>query len=188
VKVRERALLGHGIQFSIAAPTAQIEEHRAMNDKEREPAPVAATTHDRRSLLLGAGTAAAAGVETTLVAALGNPAQAAESTVGQQCMTIVYENGPDIRFDFEYYKTTHMPLIMRLYGSSISRFELRQGLPGADGTPPRYIATIGIWIADVAAFERAQAEHQAGIRADVSKFTNAQLIAQRDSVVGIATG
>jgi uncharacterized protein (TIGR02118 family) len=156
-----------------------------MKDKELEPAHVA-TTHDRRSVLLGAG-AAAAGVATTLVAALGNPARAAESTVGQQCMTIVYENGPDIRFDFEYYKTTHMPLIMRLYGSSISRFELRQGLPAADGAPPRYIATISIWIADVAAFERAQAEHQAGIRADVSKFTNAQLIAQRDSVVGIAT-
>jgi uncharacterized protein (TIGR02118 family) len=178
-------LLSHGIQFSIAAPTAQIEEH-AMSIKERESKSVAATTHDRRTVLLGAGTVAAAGVATTLVAALGNSAHAAESTVGQQCMTIVYENGPDIRFDFEYYKTTHMPLIMRLYGSSISRFELRQGLPGPDGAPSRYIATISIWIADVAAFERAQAEHQAGIRADVSKFTNAQLIAQRDSIVGIA--
>ena len=67
-----------------------------MNDNQREPAPVAAK-HDRRSVLLGAGTAAAAGVATTLVAALGNPARAAESTVGQQCMTIVYENGPDIQ-------------------------------------------------------------------------------------------
>jgi uncharacterized protein (TIGR02118 family) len=101
-------------------------------------------------------------------------------------MTIVYENGPDIRFDFNYYETTHMPLIMRLYGDSISRFELRRGLPGADGTPPRYIATISIWIADPAAFDAAAAEHQAGIRADVSKFTNAELIAQRDTVVGIA--
>jgi uncharacterized protein (TIGR02118 family) len=130
------------------------------------------TTLDRRSVLLGA--------------ALASPVRAAESTVGQQCMTIVYENGPDVRFDFNYYETTHMPLIMRLYGASISRFELRRGLPGADGTPPRYIATISIWIADPAAFDAAAAEHQAGIRADVSKFTNAQLIAQRDSVVGIA--
>jgi uncharacterized protein (TIGR02118 family) len=136
--------------------------------------------------LLGAGTVAAAGVATTLVATLASPARAAESTVGQQCMTIVYENGPDVRFDFDYYESTHMPLIMRLYGDSISRFELRRGLPGADGTPPRYIATISIWIADPAAFDAAAAEHQAGIRADVSKFTNAPLIAQRDGVVGIA--
>jgi len=156
-----------------------------MKNNEQEAADRPAT-HDRRSVLLGAGTVAAAGAATTLVAALANPASAAESTVGQQCMTIVYENGPDVRFDFNYYETTHMPLIMRLYGDSISRFELRRGLPGADGTPPRYIATISIWIADPAAFDAAAAEHQAGIRADVSKFTNAELIAQRDTVVGIA--
>ena len=34
--------------------------------------------------------------------------------------------------------------------------------------------------------DAAAAEHQAGIRADVDKFTNANLIAQRDRVVGIA--
>jgi len=102
-------------------------------------------------------------------------------------MTIVYQNGPDVRFDFDYYVSTHMPLIMRLYGESISRFELHRGLPGADGGLPPYIATISIWIADVDAFERAAAEHQAGIRADVSKFTNAELISQRDRVVGITS-
>ena len=144
------------------------------------------STIDRRTLLAGAGQVATAGVVASIAAAVPSTASA-QGTVGQECMTIVYQNGDDVRFDFDYYEKTHMPLIMRLYGQSISRFELRQGLPGPDGTPSRYIATINIWIADVAAFERAQAEHQAGIRADVSKFTNAQLIAQRDSVVGIAT-
>lgn len=131
-----------------------------------------------RRAALGAAGLAAAGMATA--------GRAAESQVGQECMTIVYENGPDVRFDFEYYESTHIPLIMRLYGNSISRFVLRRGLPGADGTPPPYIATINIYIADVAAFEAAAAEHQAGIRADVEKFTNATLIAQRDSVVAIA--
>jgi hypothetical protein len=80
-----------------------------------------------------------------------------------------------------------MPLIMRLYGKSISRFELRRGQPGADGALPPYVATITIWIADPAAFDAAAAEHQAGLRADVPKFTNATLIAQRDKIVGTAT-
>jgi uncharacterized protein (TIGR02118 family) len=102
-------------------------------------------------------------------------------------MTITYRYAPDARFDFEYYESTHMPLIMRLYGDSISRFELRRGQPGDDGSPPPYIATITIWIADPAAFDAAAAEHQAGIRADVDKFTNAELIAQRDRIVAIAT-
>jgi uncharacterized protein (TIGR02118 family) len=140
------------------------------------------TTLDRRAVLLGASTAAAAGV----VAAFGSTPAEAQGRVDQECMTITYQNGPDVRFNFDYYVNTHMPLIMRLYGKSISRFELRRGLPGADGAAPPYVATITIWIADGKAFDEAQVEHQAGLRADVPKFTNAVLIAQRDRIVGTA--
>ena len=42
-------------------------------------------------------------------------------------------------------------------------------------------------LADAEAFDAAAAEHQAGIRADVDKFTNAELIAQRDRIVAFAT-
>jgi uncharacterized protein (TIGR02118 family) len=144
------------------------------------------TSLDRRSVLLGAGKAAAAGVAVTLGAATSGTAQA-QGTVGQEVMTIVYQNGADVRFDFDYYVKTHMPLIMRLYGKSISRFELRRGQPSADGALAPYVATISIWIADPVAFDKAAAEHQAGLRADVPKFTNAVLIAQRDKVIGTAT-
>ena len=138
---------------------------------------------DRRSVLLGAGTAAAAGV----VAAFGASQAEAQGRVDQECMTIVYQNGADVRFDFDYYIKTHMPLIMRLYGKSISRFELRRGQPGADGAAPPYVATITIWIADPAAFDAANAKHQPALRADVPKFTNATLIAQRDRIVATAS-
>ncbi len=144
-----------------------------------------ATQCDRRALLLHAGKAAAAGVVATLGA--GGGVANAQGAAGQECMTIVYQNGDDVRFDFDYYERTHMPLIMRLYGDSIARFELRRGQPGADGAKPPYVATITIWIADPAAFDAAAAQHQAGLRADVPKFTNATLIAQRDKVVATAT-
>jgi uncharacterized protein (TIGR02118 family) len=139
----------------------------------------------RRELFAAAGTAAI-GAATGVAALTATPA-AAQGTVGQECMTITYRWAEDVRFDFNYYETTHMPLIMRLYGDSISRFELRRGQPGADGAPPPYVATITIWIADPAAFDAAAAEHQAGLRADVPKFTNAELIAQRDRIVAIAS-
>jgi uncharacterized protein (TIGR02118 family) len=144
------------------------------------------STIDRRTLLAGAGRVATAGVVASIAAAVPSTASA-QGTVGQECMTIVYQNGDDVRFDFDYYEKTHMPLIMRLYGKSISRFELRRGQPGADGAKPPYLATITIWIADPAAFDAAAAEHQAGLRADVPKFTNATLIAQRDRIVATAT-
>ena len=142
-------------------------------------------TRNRRDVLSAAGKAAALGAAGVTLVASG-PASA-QAEVGEECMTIVYRYAPDARFDFDYYENTHMPLIMRLYGDSISRFELRRGQPGADGAPPPYLATITIWIADGAAFDAAAAEHQAGIRADVDKFTDAELIAQRDRIVAIAT-
>ena len=148
-----------------------------MSDKE--------PSIDRRAVLVGAGQVATVGVVATLGAAPGTAV--AQGRAGQECMTIVYQNGDDVRFDFDYYEKTHMPLIMRLYGESISRFELRRGQPGADGAKPPYVATITIWIADPAAFDAAAAEHQAGLRADVPKFTNATLIAQRDRIVATAT-
>ena len=141
---------------------------------------------DRRTLIFGAGKAAAVGVAATLGAGI-TAAARAEGVAGQECMTIVYQNGADVRFDFDYYEKTHMLRIMQAYGSSISRFELRRGQPGADGAKPPYVATITIWIADPAAFDKAAAEHQAGLRADVPKFTNATLIAQRDKIVATAS-
>ena len=152
-------------------------------DKPEKSATAAQTT--RRDMLLAAGKAAAVGA-TAGAAISASSSAAAQGVVGQECMTIVYRYAPDVRFDFDYYESTHMPLIMRLYGDSISRFELRRGQAGADGSPPPYVATITIWIADVEAFEAAAAEHQAGIRADVDKFTNAELIAQRDRIVAFA--
>ena len=142
--------------------------------------------YDRRAVILGAGSATAAGVAAVLAA--GAPARAdAQGSAGQECMTIVYQSGADVRFDFGYYEKTHMPRIMELYGKSISRFELRRGVPGADGAPPPYVATITIWIADPAAFDAANAKHQPALRADVPKFTNATLIAQRDRIVATAS-
>jgi uncharacterized protein (TIGR02118 family) len=138
---------------------------------------------DRRTLLVGAG---AAGIAATLAAGTATRAEA-QGAKGQECMTIVYQSGADARFDFGYYESTHMPKIMKLYGKSISRFELRRGVPGADGAPPPYIATITIWIADPAAFDAANAKYQPELRADVPKFTNATLIAQRDRIVATAT-
>ncbi|HEX5049244.1 MAG TPA: EthD family reductase [Gammaproteobacteria bacterium] len=140
---------------------------------------------DRRAVILGAGKVAAAGVAATLGTLTAREAHA-EGVAGQECMTIIYQNGDGVRFDFDYYEKTHMHNIMRAYGKSIARFELRRGLPGADGARPPYVATITIWIADPAAFDAAAAQHQAALRADVSKFTNATLIAQRDKIVAIA--
>jgi uncharacterized protein (TIGR02118 family) len=137
-------------------------------------------TSSRRSVLAQLAT-------VTLASAVPGRASAAESRVGQECMTILYQNGDDVTFDFDYYESHHMPLIMRLYGDSIGRFELRRGLPGPNGARPPYIATINIWIADPAAFDAAGAEHGQELVDDVPNFTNTTLTAQRDRVAAITS-
>jgi len=153
---------------------------------ERPADSATGTQCDRRTVILGAGQAAVAGIAAS-VAAVTPSAAHAEGTKGQECMTIVYQNGADVHFDFDYYERTHMRKIMDAYGKSIARFELRRGQPGADGAAPTYVATITIWIADPKAFDAAAAQHQAALRADVGKFTNATLIAQRDKIVAVAS-
>jgi uncharacterized protein (TIGR02118 family) len=94
--------------------------------------------------------------------------------LGDACLTILYRNGEGVRWDVDYYRKAHMPLIMRLYGAAaISRFELRKGDSGqAPGTKPGFIGTVNIYINDQAAFDAAGKQHGPALIADVPHFSS----------------
>jgi uncharacterized protein (TIGR02118 family) len=143
--------------------------------------------YSRREILSGAGKALTLGTAATFLGACapaGTPEE--ESLIGTRCMTILYPNGDDITFDFDYYKNSHLTMIMDLYGKSIRKFELRKGLPGPDGSKPTYIATISIWVADLEAFAKAGEKHTQTLIDDVPNFTNAFPVIQADEVYEIA--
>lgn len=144
--------------------------------------------HSRRQVMLGTGKAAAMGLVASVVgSALPAHAQASDSSsAGARCMTILYPNGDDVRFDFDYYKFHHLPLIMELYNKAIARFELRKGLPGPDGSKPPYVATINIWIADQQAFDEAGAQHGQTLIDDVPNFSSVMPIVQADEIYEVA--
>lgn len=143
----------------------------------------------RRNLLkkVGKGASLAA-----LASALGYPGATvlgAENAIGSACLTIMYVNGDDVTFDYDYYRDNHLTLIMDLYGNdAISRFELRKPVV-AEGQPaPPYAAAINIWIKDAEAFAAAGAEHGATLQADVANFTNTSLVVQNETIWGEAGG
>jgi len=157
---------------------------KRSDKKERE---LSSKQRDRRKVMIGAGKAAAMGA---VVAAFGSGLSrkaAAADAKPVRCMTILYKNGPDVKFDFDYYKNHHLVTIMKLYGNCIQKFELRKGLPGGDGSAPPYVATINIWIADEAAFDAGNAKHGPTLVADVPNFTNTQITAQKDEIYAVAT-
>jgi uncharacterized protein (TIGR02118 family) len=99
--------------------------------------------------------------------------------VGDTCLTILYKNGPDVRWDVDYYRKGHMRLIMRLYGpKAISRFELRKGDAGqAPGTKPEWIGSVNIYINDQAAFDEAGKKHGPTLVKDVPHFSSVMPVA-----------
>jgi len=138
--------------------------------------------YGRRELVVGAGKAAAVGV---IAAALGSKSAAAGKKA-TRCITVLYKNGDNVKFDFDYYKKNHLTMIMKLYGKSIRKFELRKGLTAQDGSKPQYVAVVNIWIADQAAFDAAGAKYSAKLVADVPNFTNTQAVVQNDEVYAVA--
>lgn len=146
-----------------------------------------ADLYSRREILGGAGRAVTLGsVAAALGACVPADAPQEEDLTGTQCVTVLYPNGDDITFDFDYYKDSHLTLIMDLYGTSIREFILRKGLPGPDGAQPTYVATVSIWIADLEAFAANGAQHAQTLIDDVPNFTNGMPLIQTDEVYAIA--
>ena len=104
-----------------------------------------------------------------------------------KCLTILYPNEPDVRFDFDYCKNHHMPLVMSLFGNLIKRIELRKGemSPTADKLP--YIATLNIWFEDEAAFMEGDEKHRATLLPDVKNYTNVIPTVQKDDIFAVTT-
>jgi uncharacterized protein (TIGR02118 family) len=115
---------------------------------------------------------------------MGEPASAMK--VGDTCLTIVYPNSDSVRWDVDYYKEHHMPLIMRLYGpEAIKRFELRKGGAGQTGGAPKYIGSVNIYINDQKAFDAAGKKHGPTLVADVPHFSSVMPIAFPTTLYGV---
>ena len=106
--------------------------------------------------------------------------------VGDSCLTILYPNSEGVRWDVDYYRKGHMPLIMRLYGTkAIKRFELRKGDASMEGGKPDYIGTVNIYIADAKAFEEAGRQHTQALVDDVPNFSSVPPVAFPTVIHGV---
>ncbi|GEM_PF-159989 len=112
-----------------------------------------------------------------------------ENIVGSTCLTILYRNGDNVTFDYDYYRDNHLTLIMERYGNdAISRYEMHKPIvmPGAPPSP--YVLHVNIYIRDAEAFAAAGAEHGEEVAADVPNFTNTGLVVQNDIIWGESGG
>jgi uncharacterized protein (TIGR02118 family) len=56
-------------------------------------------------------------------------------------VSVMYPNSPGLRFDHDYYRDHHMPLIKKRMGAGLKYYSVDKGLAGgAPGVPPAYVA------------------------------------------------
>jgi len=87
-------------------------------------------------------------------------------------LNVAYPAAANAKFDFDYYVTKHMPLIMSLVGESAVRFEAGKGLAGEGGAPAPYVATGQVYLKDLEGLQAAFVNHMPEIMADIAKYTN----------------
>jgi len=82
--------------------------------------------------------------------------------------SVLYPNGSDARFDHDYYRDVHLPLIKTRMGDSCLSYEIDKPL----GEDAPFIAACHIYCESLDVFERVMAMHAEEFTADVANFSN----------------
>jgi len=97
-----------------------------------------------------------------------------------KCVTVVYPQKEGAKFDFEYYMSTHIPLVARLLARKLG---VRRGLSSVTGAPVPFVCAATIPIDSVEEFQTLFSQHGAQILADIPKYTNIEPIIQFDEIL-----
>jgi uncharacterized protein (TIGR02118 family) len=99
-------------------------------------------------------------------------------------VSVMYANTPSVRFDHDYYRDTHMPLLKARMGDACKSYTIDKGLAGgAPGTAATYVAMCHVYCDSVAAFQAGFGPHAAEILADIANYTDVTPVVQFSEVV-----
>jgi uncharacterized protein (TIGR02118 family) len=99
-------------------------------------------------------------------------------------VSVMYPSQPGARFDHDYYRNTHMPLVKARMGKACLYYTVDKGLAGgAPGTPPTYVGMCHIFAESVESFQGSFGPHLPEIMADIPKYTDLTPVMQISEVV-----
>jgi uncharacterized protein (TIGR02118 family) len=100
-------------------------------------------------------------------------------------MSVYYPANGGSKFDHDYYRTTHMPLIQKRLGDVCLRYEIDRGLGGREpGSAAEFVAACHVYSPSLETFQDALGPHRAEISADVADYTDIVPIGQFSEVIG----
>jgi uncharacterized protein (TIGR02118 family) len=99
-------------------------------------------------------------------------------------VSVMYPHTPGARFDHDYYRDKHMPLLKRLMGEACKSYTIDKGIAGgAPGTPPVYVGMCHIFCDSVETFQAAFGPHAKEILGDIANYTDLKPEMQISEVV-----
>jgi uncharacterized protein (TIGR02118 family) len=99
-------------------------------------------------------------------------------------VSVMYPARPGARFDHDYYRDRHMPLVAARMGAHCLKYTVDKGLAGgAPGTPPTYVAMCHIYAESLESFDAGFGPHAKEILGDIPNYTDLQPLLQFSEVV-----
>lgn len=138
----------------------------------------------RRSLLAGAGSAAACGALASRLISLAEAQEAPAGAAPQLVLDMIFPNVAKAKIDEKKYVKKHMPLLREIYGNSVDRIEFRTLVGPPTGiSAASVLATAHLWIKDVPAFSQALQANNQAINLDLDGIAKGPRIVQVDRLV-----
>ena len=99
-------------------------------------------------------------------------------------VSVMYPNTPGARFDHEYYRTKHMPMVKSRMGESLKSYTVDKGLAGgAPGAPATYIAMGHLFCDSDRGFQKGFGPHAKEILGDIPNYTDQTPVIQISEVI-----
>ncbi|MFT4831632.1 MAG: hypothetical protein ACI815_001281 [Psychroserpens sp.] len=101
-------------------------------------------------------------------------------------ISVMYPNNTEVKFDTDYYKNPHLPMIAETLGSTLKGLEFNIHLGGrTPAEPPTYIAVAHLTFDSLDSFKAYIAPNATKFAADVPNYTNVKGEIQISDIVKI---
>lgn len=99
-------------------------------------------------------------------------------------VSVMYSSRPNVRFDHDYYRTKHLPLIKSRMGAALKYYTIDKGLADRNGEfPGEYVAMCHLLCDSLDEYKSAFAPHAREIDGDIRNFTDVTPLIQISEVV-----
>jgi uncharacterized protein (TIGR02118 family) len=86
---------------------------------------------------------------------------------------VIYPLTPGMRFDHDYYRDSHMPMLAQRLGKACLYYTIDKGLAGgAPGAPSPFAAACSVYADSVETLQAAMNPHVQEIMADIPRYTD----------------